>query len=273
MTKTEEREAYWKAYYAQKQRELRARRALERPPRVLKEGAKAEADRAKAREHYHKKKAKDAEATLANGREHQRQLRIQKHGGSIKYLVEKAIRNVLIEYQKNDSYLKRLEYQRDRNRWRAENDEQYKIETRLRSRLLLCLKRGDASDKKSGPTFDVAGLNAAGVLLHLKAQLKPGEDITNSNIDHIFPLAGFDLENIDEQRKCCNYTNLQPLTEAENKDKSNKLPTKAMAAKVDPKCWPDGVTMDMLPDIYPGWATPLRMHANSGGASCSTDPQ
>lgn len=26
-------------------------------------------------------------------------------------------------------------------------------------------------------------------------------------------------------------------------------------------CWPDGVTEDMLPDIYPGWATPLRMEA------------
>ena len=34
-----------------------------------------------------------------------------------------------------------------------------------------------------------------------------------------------------------------------------------MAAKVDPACWPDVITMDMLPDIYPGWATPLRMHA------------
>ena len=41
--------------------------------------------------------------------------------------------------------------------------------------------------------------------------------------------------------------------------KCKKLPTKAMAAKVDPACWPDGITMDMLPDIYPGWRTPLRM--------------
>ena len=50
-----------------------------------------------------------------------------------------------------------------------------------------------------------------------------------------------------------------PLLTSENKVKCNKLPTKAMAAKVTRSCWPDGITMDMLPDIYPGWRTPLRM--------------
>ena len=54
-------------------------------------------------------------------------------------------------------------------------------------------------------------------------------------------------------------SNTQLLAMQENRSKSNKLPTKAMAAKVDPACWPDGITMDMLPDIYPGWRTPLRM--------------
>jgi len=34
-----------------------------------------------------------------------------------------------------------------------------------------------------------------------------------------------------------------------------------MAAKVERWCWPDGVTEDMLPDKYDGWATPLRMAA------------
>ena len=59
--------------------------------------------------------------------------------------------------------------------------------------------------------------------------------------------------------KVMNITNLQPLTKEENRQKWDKLPTKAMAAKVDRSCWPDGVTEDMLPDKYDGWATPLRM--------------
>jgi len=46
----------------------------------------------------------------------------------------------------------------------------------------------------------------------------------------------------------------------ENEEKFDKLPTKAMAAKVERWCWPAGVTEDMLPDKYPGWATALRKH-------------
>jgi hypothetical protein len=68
------------------------------------------------------------------------------------------------------------------------------------------------------------------------------------------------------------FTNCQPLTKQENQNKYSKLPTKAMAAKVDRDKWPPGITEDMLPDIYPGWATPLRMHAApTPGASSSTD--
>jgi hypothetical protein len=55
------------------------------------------------------------------------------------------------------------------------------------------------------------------------------------------------------------WTNTQLLTPVENRSKSGRLPTKAMAAKVDRCCWPDGVTEDMLPTIYPGWSSPLRM--------------
>ena len=65
--------------------------------------------------------------------------------------------------------------------------------------------------------------------------------------------------NVSKQKEMMNWSNLQPLTAAENIDKRDKLPTKAMAASVDPSCWPDGINMDDLPEIYPGWATPLRM--------------
>ena len=54
-------------------------------------------------------------------------------------------------------------------------------------------------------------------------------------------------------------SNMQPLTALENGMKGARLPTKAMAAKVDRSCWPDGVTEDMLPTIYPDWSSPLRM--------------
>ena len=104
--------------------------------------------------------------------------------------------------------------------------------------------------------------------------LLSGNLLNDEEVDHVFPLDIYDLAFESTQYKAMHWSNLQPLTRAENANKKSKLPTKAMAARVDPACWPDGVTMDMLPDIYPGWATPLRMHSHSsGGASCSTDSQ
>ena len=39
--------------------------------------------------------------------------------------------------------------------------------------------------------------------------------------DHIIPCTNFDLNKPEEQRKCFNYTNLQPLWAKENIIKSN----------------------------------------------------
>ncbi len=75
-------------------------------------------------------------------------------------------------------------------------------------------------------------------------------------IDHIFP---FKYYTLSQQQRVGHFTNCQPLLKPENSFKSDKLPTKAMAAKVARWAWPDGVTEDMLPDQYDGWRTPLRM--------------
>ena len=80
-------------------------------------------------------------------------------------------------------------------------------------------------------------------------------------VDHIFPMSRYNCLLESEQRKVMHWSNFQPLPAEENLYKSDKLPTKAMAAKVARWAWPDGVTEDMLPDIYDGWATPLRMRA------------
>ena len=79
------------------------------------------------------------------------------------------------------------------------------------------------------------------------------------DIDHVFPFRFYDMDCEGDQHKVMHISNLQPLTKQENRTKWDRLPTKAMAARVDRSCWPDGVTEDMLPEKYPDWSSPLRM--------------
>jgi 5-methylcytosine-specific restriction endonuclease McrA len=84
-------------------------------------------------------------------------------------------------------------------------------------------------------------------------------DMTSQHVDHIFPIKAYDIHDEKQRQNVTHFSNLQLLTGKENTSKHAKFPTKAMAAKVDRDKWPPGITEDMLPDIYPGWATPLRM--------------
>ena len=133
------------------------------------------------------------------------------------------------------------------NTVRLKIDPVFKLKCLMRTRVGNHL-RGKC--KKDGPTFKLIGCSPEELLLHLGN--KPGQR------DHIFPLALYDAAT--EQHKMTRWENLQMLTFQENDEKNDRLPTKAMADKVEQDLWPDGVTYDMLPDIYPGWATALSKH-------------
>lgn len=131
------------------------------------------------------------------------------------------------------------------------------VHARLRRRMHTALS--DTDDRKAASTLELLGCSRKQFVAYLSRMLLSGNTLHEEEIDHVFPMAMYDFSLDQNQYRCSNYTNMQPLTLVENRWKSDKLPTKAMAAKVDRGCWPDGVTEDMLPDIYPGWRTPLRM--------------
>jgi hypothetical protein len=51
------------------------------------------------------------------------------------------------------------------------------------------------------------------------------------HIDHIIPIASFDLTQKSEQEKCFHYTNLQPLWAEENLSKQDKIPWQERSAE------------------------------------------
>ena len=160
------------------------------------------------------------------------------------------------EYQKNNREklnAKQLVYEKNRRK----SDITFKLKGRMRARLGAFLR--DRNIPKTGRTFNLIGCTPSQLKEYLCGQMKNLKMFRDMEADHIFPLSMYRIQEQKQQEKAMNFTNMQPLTKYENEIKLNKLPTKAMAAKVNPDCWPDGITIDMLPDIYPGWATPLRM--------------
>jgi len=123
-----------------------------------------------------------------------------------------------------------------------------------RMRLQVYFKNGRF--KKDAKTSKLIGMSFPKLMKRLCEMADISKMTEEHHHDHIFPLVRYSL---NEEHKMMHYSNLQLLLAKENHKKSKKLPTKAMAARVSRDCWPDGITEDMLPDIYPGWATPLRM--------------
>jgi 5-methylcytosine-specific restriction endonuclease McrA len=160
-------------------------------------------------------------------------------------------------YQKNKKAIRKKQaVYKDKNREKLNKQSQAINKARLKSDQAYhqaCLMRtriGNfmrGKNLKLGKTFDLIGCTPEELKQHLGERM--------GAIDHIFPLARYDMKT--EQRKMTHYTNLQPLTREENSDKRDQLPTKAMAAKVAEWAWPAGVTMEDLPLKYEGWATAL----------------
>ena len=145
----------------------------------------------------------------------------------------------------------------DRQRDRRRNDPIFNLIDKQRGRIRTAMRK--KATKKQSKTTALLGCTSYELHAHIAGQLLPGEKVNEMDVDHIFPCDAYDFTIGTPEPMCFSYKNLQPLPSADNRNKSNKLPTKAMASKVPTHLWPPGVTNDMLPDVYDGWKTPLRM--------------
>lgn len=109
-----------------------------------------------------------------------------------------------------------------RKRYRFANDLQYRIADQLRSRLYQSIK--SRSLRKGGCFTKALGCTFNQLILHLEAQFQDGMTwdnwgVSGWHIDHIVPLASFDLSDPCQFSIACHYTNLQPLWARENLSK------------------------------------------------------
>ncbi|OLS16004.1 MAG: hypothetical protein RBG13Loki_0382 [Promethearchaeota archaeon CR_4] len=107
---------------------------------------------------------------------------------------------------------------------RRETDLEYKIVCKLRSRIITAIKR--QYGKKAFRTHELIGCTIPEVRRYIELKFEPWMSWDNHGeweIDHIIPLASFDLTDPKQQQKAFHYTNLQPLSWQENLKKFDKL--------------------------------------------------
>ena len=135
------------------------------------------------------------------------------------------------EYRENNKekikeYKERtLPQRREYVRRKYNSDIQFRLKNVLRHRISEAVK---AQGKiKRAKTITLIGCSIPELKKHLESQFKIGMSWDNYgdwHIDHIIPCAAFDLTDIEQQKKCFNYKNLQPLWAEENLKKLDFLP-------------------------------------------------
>jgi hypothetical protein len=101
-------------------------------------------------------------------------------------------------------------------------DINYRIKCNLRNRIYNVLKR----KQKASSLMVILGCTIEELRIYLESLFQDGMTWQNYgkwHIDHIIPCASFDLSKVEDQQKCFNYKNLQPLWALDNLKKSNKI--------------------------------------------------
>ncbi len=111
-------------------------------------------------------------------------------------------------------------YREYRNR-RYKTDPQFKLSTLLRSRINQIMR----GQKRRSAIIDL-GCSLAELRFFLEGKFVDGmtwENYGKWHVDHIVPLSYFDLQNEEQFKQSCHYTNLQPLWAKDNLSKGNRI--------------------------------------------------
>lgn len=119
---------------------------------------------------------------------------------------------------------------------KAASDPIFRIKQNLRSATRRIFK----GMTKDSHTFDLLGCSPEDYQAYLTSKFQEGMTMENYgkggwSIDHITPLASFDIYNPAERARAFHYTNTQPMWEADNLSKCDKLPDGTLGRFLRPK--------------------------------------
>lgn len=124
-------------------------------------------------------------------------------------------------YEQNKEHFH--EYHNQYRKERRKKDPLYAVMNDIRSRIRFELRK----NKQSESSKKFLGCSIEELKKYLESKFHPGMTWENRgfwgwHIDHIRPIASFDLSKKEERLKCFHYTNLQPLWAIDNFRKNDK---------------------------------------------------
>jgi hypothetical protein len=127
-----------------------------------------------------------------------------------------------IKESKKNYYLENKETIQKRHRINERIRMKFNVDFRLRNYLRRRVRAALKGNPKLETTMKLVGCSIEFLKEHLKSQFTKGMSFSNYgkwHIDHIKPCASFDLSKEEEQKKCFNWQNLQPLWAKDNLSK------------------------------------------------------
>jgi len=179
---------------------------------------------------------KDIDAHRARARENSAKFKDRKAAYDKEYhLANKEKKNQISKdhYEANkEQYKQRAKVYRQDNlanrRQRYKDDPSYRLKFLVAARMRSAL----GSDKSAG-TIELLGCDAAYFQRHLESQFTTGMHWGQQgqwHLDHILPLAAFDLTDPIQQKYAFHWSNVQPLWAEQNLRKNDKHCPKALEA-------------------------------------------
>lgn len=146
--------------------------------------------------------------------------RLKRTSGECKKCSGKVVREWK---RKNPSAVKAMA---QRHNARTRLDPVLLCQTRIRQAMQKAIKRFGKGEIVAGGKLRYLGCTAKKACAYIEQQFKDGmtwENYGTWQIDHVHPVASFDLSKESERRTAFHYTNLQPLWAKENMRKNDRI--------------------------------------------------